>query len=279
MSEISWVGEEVSIEEALAHLNLSKSQIKKCGLTKKQRLKRIKKHSILEIPKALFNRFEAYPVFGDSERRPVVIAKEDEFLAVSKPSYVHSHPLSYFEKDNIISFLKEESYFSFLSPFKEATFDRGLLYRLDYETSGLTLFTNSTDFLSKVRSKCITPELKLYQAVVEGDYDGEPFLTNRLTRAGKKVYADEQGTEAQVGVKKVAYNSELGLSLLEVSLQEGLRHQIRAQLSIAGFPIMGDILYGARPSENGFGLHCYEYRIKSKKFNDNSFSSLKLFSL
>jgi len=45
--------------------------------------------------------------------------------------------------------------------------------------------------------------------------------------------------------------------LLEIELITGRRHQIRAQLALAGCPVWGDIKYGAlrRPSPAGIALH------------------------
>jgi 23S rRNA pseudouridine1911/1915/1917 synthase len=277
VSKVCWIGDETSIEEALVGLNHSKTQVKKCGLTKKQRLKVIKKKSILEIPEALFNRFEAFPEFGDCDDTPIVIEESPKFLALSKPSYIHSHPLSYFEKDNLISFLKHTSRGLFLRPNAGITYDRGLLYRLDYETSGLVLFTSEVELLSQLRSGEVAPELKIYQAVVEGEYQGASSLVHKLTGSGSKVFFDEQGKDAHITVEKKSYNNELDMTLLEVTLEEGLRHQIRAQLSLAGYPIVGDVLYGAKASELGFGLHCFQYKIDSKLFEDNSFKFIKIF--
>ena len=45
-------------------------------------------------------------------------------------------------------------------------------------------------------------------------------------------------------------------SLLEVQLLTGRKHQIRVQLSHAGFPILGDRKYGGgRPFPAGIALH------------------------
>ena len=49
-----------------------------------------------------------------------------------------------------------------------------------------------------------------------------------------------------------------GVSLVLVNLKTGLRHQIRAQLSFLGFPILGDELYGGRKAERVF-LHALRY--------------------
>ena len=51
--------------------------------------------------------------------------------------------------------------------------------------------------------------------------------------------------------------NDCGLTLLEIDLETGRYHQIRAQLSAIGFPIAGDEKYGAKQvSDNGdIALH------------------------
>jgi 23S rRNA-/tRNA-specific pseudouridylate synthase len=55
----------------------------------------------------------------------------------------------------------------------------------------------------------------------------------------------------------VAWKS--GVTLVEVLLKTGRPHQIRAQLSHMGFPILGDFKYGAKRELDGknLALHCF----------------------
>jgi 23S rRNA pseudouridine1911/1915/1917 synthase len=178
-----------------------------------------------------------------------------------------------------MSFLREKGYFNYLRPFGETTYDRGLLYRLDYETSGLLILSDDESFIGDLRKGSIKPTKKSYWAVVEGDYEGEEHLVHTLSTSGKRIISSQQGREANLNVQKVAYNSSEDMSVLKVELKEGLRHQIRAQLSFVGFPIVGDVLYGAKASLKGFGLHCRAYDIDSVSFTDDQFGLLENFSL
>jgi 23S rRNA-/tRNA-specific pseudouridylate synthase len=66
---------------------------------------------------------------------------------------------------------------------------------------------------------------------------------------------------------------------MEVELQNGLRHQIRAQLACLGYPIRGDVFYGGKPAKRLY-LHAqtYEIEFQDKAFifcsNPHDFSSL-----
>ena len=66
--------------------------------------------------------------------------------------------------------------------------------------------------------------------------------------------------EGKILINKVNYNSEKNCSLLMIKLKTSLRHQIRAQLSYLGYPILGDELYGGSSSLRIF-LHAFYYEI------------------
>jgi 23S rRNA pseudouridine955/2504/2580 synthase len=55
-------------------------------------------------------------------------------------------------------------------------------------------------------------------------------------------------------------------TLVSVTPSSGVRHQIRVHLASAGFPIVGDDLYGGAPTELGSGrfwLHLSEIEFES----------------
>jgi 23S rRNA pseudouridine1911/1915/1917 synthase len=66
------------------------------------------------------------------------------------------------------------------------------------------------------------------------------------------------GKEAVLSYKLIAKSDNY--SLLEIDLETGRHHQIRAQLAAMGCPIRGDLKYGfARSNENGgINLHSRE---------------------
>ena len=67
-------------------------------------------------------------------------------------------------------------------------------------------------------------------------------------------------------------------TLLLVSLETGLRHQIRAQLSHLGFPILGDELYGGAKSSRLF-LHAWKYEWDEIVVDQNADGFEKYFDL
>ena len=90
---------------------------------------------------------------------------------------------------------------------------------------------------------------KVYLAVVEGEMALEGHLHHRLqvNPKGRGVILAEDGKEAMLNFKRLHLAN--GRSLVEITLLTGRKHQIRAQLSWAGHPIVGDPLYGQRVKE------------------------------
>lgn len=284
MSKLCWLGDQLTFEDLLTHLGFSKQKIKRIGLSKKARSKFVRFHDEVSLPQDLFNFGIINPRFC-GKQRPFIMGEEGHLLAVHKPSQVHIHPLSYNEHDNLLSFLREEGYFSYLQNFSQnflhdSLWDRGLLYRLDYETSGLVLLASSTELYAKARQGESFIKRKVYLAVVEGNYRGpEGLIHHRLTTTGKVVKENDMGASSYIEVKILATTEDQ--SLLEVNLQEGRRHQIRVQLSLLGYPIWGDELYGAKMTNDGsFGLHCYRYQLEDDfDFCDDHFWGVEKFIL
>ena len=71
------------------------------------------------------------------------------------------------------------------------------------------------------------------------------------------------------GVKKAVLHYQVleerdGLALVDVELETGRFHQIRAQFSAHGFPLFGDGKYGSRKKGN-VALHCYTLSFPNPK--------------
>ena len=204
-----------------------------------------------------------------------VLYEDSNCIILNKSPGTHSHPLKYNEKDNCLSCLRENNYFEALKV-NEYNMDRGLLYRLDYGTSGvLILVKKEKDYLWLREKFNNLVKEKSYLSIVEGNFKGEgeynSFLRPSLKHGKKMVVSDhkerkfiKETMEGKILIKKIHYNSEKNCSLLMVKLKTGLRHQIRAQLSYLGYPILGDELYGGSSSLRIF-LHAFYYEISLKE--------------
>ncbi|MBE6014798.1 MAG: RluA family pseudouridine synthase [Lachnospiraceae bacterium] len=141
----------------------------------------------------------------------------------------------------------------------------GIINRLDQPVEGLVLFAKDSDTAGRL-SKIMQSEesSKYYMAVVEGKPGEAETLINYLVKDGKSGSA-RVCLESDLGAKKAVLEYEKleeiclekrTLSLLKIHLITGRFHQIRIQLSNAGYPIVGDKKYNAKSL---FGGELYKY--------------------
>ena len=125
-----------------------------------------------------------------------------------------------------------------------------VVHRLDRETSGLVLFAKSEEVKRQLQAAWPTVE-KTYLAVIIGrPPQDEGTVRNYLLEDPKtfKVYASRH---PQPGGQEAATRYRLlrageGLSLLELRLETGRKHQIRVHLAGLGCPVYGDRRYGGK---------------------------------
>lgn len=189
---------------------------------------------------------------------------EDElFLVMIKPHDLFVHPLSYTEKNNCLSFIRQTR--PDLLSVNRGEYDRGLLYRLDYETSGVLIYVKNEEAYRFLRSNFKTmAKKKIYHCLVEGECRLSGEFTHYFSSAeekGKRVLVKNEGeNEGTFKLNPLKFFPETNVTLMEVELIHGLRHQIRAQLSHLGFPIRGDRFYGGKKASRLY-LNASKYEI------------------
>ncbi len=124
--------------------------------------------------------------------------------------------------------------------------------RLDYDTTGVLLLTNDGDFANIIMHPNNKIE-KVYLAKIEGILKKEDI--NQL----KEGIALEEKTVKANKVKLKKYDLEKNTSLVEITIQEGLNHQVKRMFSALGYSVMKL----TRKRVGIFtleGLHSKEYR-------------------
>ena len=153
----------------------------------------------------------------------------------------------------------------------------GLVHRIDRPTSGLVIYAKTSKALTRLTQMVKNREIKkIYWAIV-----GKEMIpkSQRLVHYLQK---NEKTNKATVFIKPTDKAKESILNyqiiktldnyqLLEIDLETGRHHQIRAQLSKIGVPIKGDLKYGAPRSnpDGGISLHArkleFEHPVTKEK--------------
>jgi 23S rRNA pseudouridine1911/1915/1917 synthase len=139
------------------------------------------------------------------------------------------------------------------------------IHRLDKCVSGLVLFARTSKALSRLQEQMRNRQIeKNYSALVSGvpnpiEATLEHFLIHDEFRA--RIAAPPAGKQALLHYRLLSTNN--GISQLYITLLTGRYHQIRAQLSTIGLPILGDVKYGSRhPFAGGGGIALHHSRMK-----------------
>jgi len=129
-------------------------------------------------------------------------------------------------------------------------------HRLDVDTSGAVVFSK-TIYARKVLDDLFKRHEihKCYEGLVWGDFstagagkiEWQSFLKEDKIRSGKKTL-DKMVSVKSGGKKAITFARSLQsspwYSRVEFQILTGRKHQIRAQAAQAGFPLVGDHLYG-----------------------------------
>jgi len=133
--------------------------------------------------------------------------------------------------------------------------------RIDRDTSGVMLFARSREVREEIKTVWNTAE-KIYLAVVLGCPDPASGTIDQPLRLDEVVYHMHVGKHRNADPAITHYKTIRtagGRSLLEVQIETGRQHQIRAHLSWLGYPVVGDSRYGK--SGGRMGLHSLRLKI------------------
>ncbi|MFI5165130.1 MAG: pseudouridine synthase [Thermoanaerobaculales bacterium] len=135
-----------------------------------------------------------------------------------------------------------------------------LFHRLDRITTGVLVFARQRDAARALTRIWASGEVdKRYLAVVRGDPGERPLVLAGAIAADPLVpgrfRVAARGRPARSEVRRLAIAGEL--ALVEVHPTTGRTHQVRVHLADAGFPVVGDALYGGGGSAPRPFLHAW----------------------
>ena len=135
-----------------------------------------------------------------------------------------------------------------------------VVHRLDRETSGVLVFARNFETREALKERFAAHEIdRLYVAIIEGSMQppAGTIRSHLLERKDLRMQSVEAHPDAKLAVthyRTIAKSDSY--SVLEVTLETGRKNQIRAHLSEAGHPVVGDQLYGSTTNPLGrLGLH------------------------
>ncbi|MCW5516586.1 RluA family pseudouridine synthase [Muriicola sp. Z0-33] len=143
----------------------------------------------------------------------------------------------------------------------------GVVHRIDRPTSGIVVFARTSKALARLNKIFAQKEAtKTYWAIVKSRPDkSEDTLIHWLVRNPRqnKSYAHKLEVE---GAKKAILTYKIirkldNYFILEIHLETGRHHQIRAQLAAIGCPIKGDLKYGFDRSNADASIHLHARKL------------------
>lgn len=188
--------------------------------------------------------------FLDSKQSSIelnIVFEDENILVVNKPSNLEV------TGTNSLTDLVHKKYSS-------STFKPMPCHRIDRNTTGLVLFAKNQESLNILFDKFKKHEIeKHYLAMVYGipsvDYKRDVAY---LFKDNKKSLVYISHTPKKGYVKIITSFTVLekrndNTSILDVEIETGKTHQIRAHLAFLGFPIIGDGKYGKNEINKSFG--------------------------
>jgi tRNA pseudouridine32 synthase/23S rRNA pseudouridine746 synthase/23S rRNA pseudouridine1911/1915/1917 synthase len=133
-----------------------------------------------------------------------------------------------------------------------------IVHRLDREVSGVLVFARSHAAKKTLQTQWARVE-KHYLALVHGvPPEPEGTFSSYLVESGvHRVHSTpdpKRGKLARTAYRVLGHAR--GISLLDITLVTGRKHQIRVHLAEHDLPIVGDMKYGAKRSDAGrLALH------------------------
>jgi len=201
------------------------------------------KHS-LQLNDVISVDFWEEPQLGDQpEAIPLdIIFEDEEIMIINKSVGMVVHPGSGNPDGTLVNaLLAHEESLGFLPR-------AGIVHRLDKDTSGLMVIAKKESaYLNLIEQLKERSVKRTYMAIVVGVPISNKIINEPIGRHPKirtKQAVVKNGKEA---ITRVSLSESFqGYSLLRVNLETGRTHQIRVHLSHAGYPIVGDSVYGAR---------------------------------
>jgi len=214
---------------------------------------------------------ERVTVRGDAQRAPIkalpedipldIVYEDDDLAVINKPAgmMVHAGAGATEDARNRGTLVNALLYHMRSLSAVGGDLRRGIVHRLDKETSGLIVVAKSDEAHRKLSAQFAAREVKKkYVALVHGWVKKDSgTVTKNISR--DRIRRMRMTTRLEGGRAAVTHYSvtrrldtRFGkFSLLDVKIDTGRTHQIRVHMAALGHPVVGDTMYGAPKQARG----------------------------
>lgn len=177
-----------------------------------------------------------------------VLFQDGALIAVDKPAGIASHPLRPGERGTAANGIV--ALWPSCADASRDPREGGLGHRLDRDTSGVLLAARTRVAWEALRAALREPSCeKTYVAHVAGVPAARGEFAGAIGRVGRRgarvaIDAGRNPLPARTSWEMIAAGAGPS-ALVRARLHAGRAHQVRAHLAAAGYPILGDAVYGA----------------------------------
>lgn len=195
-----------------------------------------------------------------------VVYEDDDIVLVNKPVGLLSQSDEKGLQDTLVNRIQYYLYQKKeYDPQRENSFAPAICHRLDKNTSGLILAAKNARALRLMNDAIACHKVrKVYCAKIEGTplWDTKEvvcYIKKQETRALVQSNEAPGYKEARMFVKVMERQKEQ--TMVQIHLETGRFHQIRASMAYLGYPLCGDVKYGYKGSEKKYSLCAYHLEI------------------
>lgn len=191
-----------------------------------------------------------------------ILFEDNHLLIINKPAGLLTQPSGTMNHSaeelakNWIKYVKQKPRNVFLEA----------VHRLDKPVGGIVIFAKTSKSLSRLNEAMRNKETKKnYLALIEGHLPqnegvSEHYLVHDHLHARVSSSADPLAKLARLHYRFLRRVG--GYDLIEIELDTGRYHQIRAQMAAMGCPIVGDAKYGSGRSYSDEGIALHHARLE-----------------
>lgn len=225
----------------------------------------------LFIAEEFFENNKTDEVFTQLKANLDIVYEDKNILLADKRPGLIVHSDSKEDTNTLINHIKAYLYQKGeYDPENENSFAPALCNRIDRNTGGIVIAAKNAETLRILNQKIKDREItKKYLLAVHGNISPKTgTLKNFILKDEKtntvKVYDNRVKGSKTAETKYRVIEEKKGLSLVEAELLTGRTHQIRAQFSYIGHPLLGDGKYGINKDDRKSGYKCqalYSYKL------------------